>query len=263
MSVWLGTGGYSNDDWKGLIYPENCKKSDYLSYYAQHFRAVELNSSFYAIAGEKAFAGMLRNSQHQVRFAVKLHQDFSHNRTADADLAQRMRLSPQPLRDAGMLAPFLLQFPYSFPRNADNRRYLAKLVEWFAGERLAVEFRHISWHVQEVQQAFQRAGLIWVSVDYPQLAGMPVSDLVLTQRTGYLRLHGRNDVMWWEGQSAAERHDYRYSAQELEFWAERIIARRDDFDQLYVFFENTTKGHALHNLPVLREQLRAGGLEVF
>lgn len=263
MAVWLGTGGYSNDDWRGLIYPALGKKSEYLSHYAQHFRAVELNSSFYAIAGEKAFAGMLRNSQGAVRFAVKLHQDFSHRRTADADLARRMRLSPQPLRDAGVLAPFLLQFPYSFPRNAENRRYLAQLVEWFAGELLAVEFRHISWHVPAVQQAFTRAGLIWVSVDYPQLAGMPREDLVLTHRIGYVRLHGRNDAMWWDGQSAAERHDYRYSVQELAIWAQRIFAHRAEFDQLYVFFENTTKGHALHNLPVLREQLQASGLEVY
>ena len=263
MPVWLGTGGYSNDDWKGLIYPASSPKSDYLSHYAQHFRAVELNSSFYAIAGEKAFAGMLRNSQGTLRFAVKLHQDFSHTRTADAELAQRMRLSPQPLREAGMLAPFLLQFPYSFPRNPNNRRYLAKLVEWFADELLAVEFRHISWHVPEVYDAFQRAGLIWVSVDYPQLAGMPHSRLVLTRRVGYVRLHGRNDAMWWHGQSAAERHDYRYSEQELAVWAQRIIAGCAEFDQLYVFFENTTKGHALHNLPILREQLRAGGLEVY
>ncbi|MEC7120833.1 MAG: DUF72 domain-containing protein [Pseudomonadota bacterium] len=262
MQVWLGTGGYSNADWCGLIYPEGCKKNDYLEHYAAHFRAVELNSTFYAIAGEKAFAGMLRKSAGRVRFSVKLHQDFSHRRNATADLVQRMRLSPQPLRDAGVLAPFLLQFPYSFPRTAENRRYLAQLVEWFAGELLAVEFRHISWHVQDVQQAFRRAGLIWVSVDYPQLAGMPISDLILTQRIGYVRLHGRNDVTWWDGISAAERHDYRYTEAELQIWADRIIAQRDAFDQLYVYFENTTKGHALHNLPVLRAQLQAGGLVV-
>jgi uncharacterized protein YecE (DUF72 family) len=262
MRVYIGTGGYSNDDWKGLLYPPDCKKTDYLRHYTQAFDSVELNSTFYAIAGEKAFAGMLRNSEGRVQIAVKLHQDFTHQRTATADLAERMMRSPQPLRDAGVLAPFLAQFPYSFPRNPANRRYLAQLVAWFKGQTLAVEFRHISWHVREVQQAFERAGLIWVSVDYPQLAGMPISDLVLTQRTGYIRLHGRNDAQWWDGKTAADRHDYRYSTAELEVWAQRILARQADCDVLYVMFENTTQGHALHNIPVLRELLHAGGAVV-
>ena len=259
MRVYIGTGGYSNADWTGLLYPLNAAKTDYLSYYAHAFDAVELNSTFYAIAGEKAFAGLLRNSAGRLRISVKIHQDFTHQRTANADLAQRMINSPSPLRTAGVLGPFLAQFPYSFARTPDNRRYLAQLVEWFKGHALAVEFRHISWHVREVQQAFERAGLIWVSVDYPQLAGMPVSDLVLTGRTGYVRLHGRNDAQWWTGQTAADRHNYRYSDTELAVWSARILARQADCDVLYVMFENTTQGHALHNIPVLRQQLLAGG----
>lgn len=260
MRVYIGTGGFSNRDWEGLLYPVPRKPTDDLHYYAQAFDVVELNSSFYAIAGEKAFAGMLNKSAQRLKMAVKLHQDFTHQRTATADLAQRMRLSPKPFREAGLLAPFLAQFPYSFARTPDNRRYLAQLVKWFAGEQLAIEFRHISWHVQEVQQAFREMGLIWVSVDYPQLAGMPISDLVLTSRTGYIRLHGRNDAQWWEGNSAAERHDYRYQDDELAVWADRIAAKRHEYDELYVLFENTTAGHALHNIPQLRALLLQRGI---
>lgn len=262
MRVYIGTGGFSNRDWAGLLYPVPRKPSDDLHYYAQAFDVVELNSSFYAIAGEKAFAGMLNNSAQRLKMAVKLHQDFTHQRTATADLAQRMRLSPKPFREAGLLAPFLAQFPYSFARTPDNRRYLAQLVQWFAGEQLAIEFRHISWHVQEVQQAFREMGLIWVSVDYPQLAGMPISDLVLTSRTGYIRLHGRNDAQWWDGNSAAERHDYRYQDDELAVWADQIAAQQTECDELYVLFENTTQGHALHNIPMLRRLLIERGVTV-
>ncbi len=262
MRVYLGTGGYSNPDWLGLLYPASMKKNDSLTVYRRAFDVVELNSSFYAIPGEKAFAGMLAKSQGQVQFTVKLHQDFTHARRFDADLVARMRQSPQPLREAGRLGPFLAQFPYSFARTPANRQYLAELVAAFAGEALALEFRHISWHLSTVQQAFAEQGLIWVSVDYPPLAGMPVSDLVLTDRTGYVRLHGRNEATWWTGKSASERHDYRYSPAELERWAARIIARRDQCDTLYVLFENTTQGHALHNIPVLRQLLGDAGLDV-
>ncbi len=77
MELYLGTGGYSNDDWLGLLYPEGAKSADYLNIYAQHFNAVELNSSFYNIPGTKAFAGMVRKSEGRVRFAVKLHRSMT------------------------------------------------------------------------------------------------------------------------------------------------------------------------------------------
>ncbi len=262
MRVYLGTGGFSNPDWQGLLYPSPRKPSDDLYYYAQAFDVVELNSSFYGIAGDQAFASMLAKSQHRVRMAVKLHQDFTHQRTATAALAQRMQSSPRAFREVGLLAPFLAQFPYSFARTPENRRYVAQLVSWFDGVPLAVEFRHISWHVQEVQDTFVKLGLIWVSVDYPQLAGMPISDLILTSRIGYIRLHGRNEATWWEGKSAAERHDYRYQYDELVIWADRISAKQAWCDELYVLFENTTKGHALHNVPTLRALLRERGCVV-
>ena len=265
--IYLGTGGYSNDDWLGLLYPDAAKKADFLRYYSETFNAVELNSSFYNIPGHKAFAGMLEKSRGQVRFCVKIHQDFTHGRKVDDNLVERMLDSPRPLMEAGVFGVFLAQFPYSFPRNAQNRRYLEQLAQWFVGQPLAVEFRHISWHVEEVRQAFAERGLIFVSVDYPQLAGMPVSDLQLTriggQRYGYIRLHGRNEATWWEGQSAAERHDYRYTEAELDYWAQRIAAADwQPDDQLYIFFQNTTKGHALINIPQLEAGLARHGVSL-
>ena len=101
MRVYIGCGGYTNDDWAapGLIY-EGVRKEDYLGTYASHFDAVELNSSFYAIPGLKAFEGMARKSGGRVRFAVKLNKAFTHDRApTDADF-DRMLQSPEPLREA-------------------------------------------------------------------------------------------------------------------------------------------------------------------
>lgn len=142
VELYLGTGGYANDDWVGLLYPEQSKQSDWLGIYARHFNAVELNSSFYAIPGVKAFAGMLNKSEGKVRFAIKLHQSMTHTRDAEAGLYTRLRESVAPLREAGVLGPFLAQFPYAFKRTPANRRYLQELAQRFEGEALAVEFRH-------------------------------------------------------------------------------------------------------------------------
>ncbi|MGI8748379.1 MAG: DUF72 domain-containing protein [Deinococcus sp.] len=262
MRAYIGTGGYSNADWLGLLYPEGTKSGDYLDVYAGHFDAVELNSSFYGIPGLKAFEGMARRGAGRVRFTVKLHQVFTHQRTPEDSDFDRMLQSPQPLREAGVMGPYLGQFPYSFHRTPENRRYLHALAERFAGHELAVELRHGSWDKPEVREGMAEHGLIWVSPDYPPVGGMPEPGLHVTGEVGYLRLHGRNKGNWWEGGSAAERHDYLYSRAELEEWADKIALVGEDAEELYIFFENTTKGHALKNIPMLREALRARGVPV-
>ncbi len=271
-TVYLGTGGYSDTDMLGTLYPIGTEKTDFLSEYAKHYGAVEINSTFYAPIGQKAFAGMLRKSDAKVKFAVKLHQDFTHARTGSADHAQAFITALTPIIEADCLAPLLLQFPHGFDRTTAHRHYLAKLVDWFSGYPLAIEFRHASWHIAQVEDSFRKLGLIWCSVDYPKVNGLPNSRLLLTQsdlpaairgskRTGYLRMHG-NNVNWWEAHAASERHDYRYSVAEMQAWAQTIANQRQHFDTLYVFFQNSVNAHAYYNIAMLREALNSFGFQV-
>lgn len=261
MEIHLGTGGYTNEDWVGLLYPAGTPPSRFLEIYSQNFNAVELNSSFYAIPGTRAFEGMLKKSGGRVRFCVKAHRSMTHERDADADMFERLRLSVEPLRGAGMLGPFLFQFPYSFHRTSANRAYLRELVERMEGEPVAIEFRNQGWHLPEVADSFREQGLTWVSVDYPQVGGMPAPELVLTDRVAYVRLHGRNEEKWYGGKNASERHDYRYTPDELRGWVQWVAEREAELDEIYVFFLNTTKGHALANLRMIRELFVEFGLD--
>nr|WP_228707623.1 DUF72 domain-containing protein [Psychrobacter phenylpyruvicus] len=290
-TVYLGTGGYSDSDMLGTLYPIGTKKTDFLAEYAKHYGAVEINSSFYAPLGHKAYEGMLRKSDGKVKFAIKLHQDFSHTLKATAEHAIAFIQALQPLIETDRLAPLLIQFPHGFDRTKAHRLYLAKLADWFSDYPLAIEFRHASWHIPQVEHSFQQFGLIWCSVDYPQVNGLPNSRLLFTQgtgqnahqnsssqnsdsqsnsqtkslaqqtRTGYLRMHG-NNLNWWDALSASERHDYRYTPQEMQGWAQAIANQRQHFDELYVFFQNTTKAHAYYNIAMLRQSLIDLGFQV-
>lgn len=262
VEAYLGTGGYSNEDWLGLLYPPGTKPGQFLEIYAQHFNAVELNASFYAIPGIRAFEGMVKKSGARVRFAVKLHQTMTHSRDADDEMYQRLFESVEPLRAVGMLGPFLAQFPYSFHRTPDNRRYLKALVERFeaAGETLAVEFRNEAWHVPEVIEAFKAMRLTFVSVDYPQVGGMPEPKVVITSDIAYLRLHGRNEEKWYGGKNASERHDYLYTPIELRPFVQQLAERQEELSQAWIMFLNTTKGHALKNIAMVRELFEEFGL---
>ena len=304
QKIYIGTGGYSDTDLLGTLYPTGTKKSDFLSHYASHYGAVEINSTFYAPIGQKAIAGMLQKSQDfsiissnqplpdlftdtltdttsttantapnktkpPLRFAIKLHQDFTHARphsnTTDNGIAKHAQAFLNvltPLIEADCLAPLLLQFPHGFDRTRDNRLYLAQLIQHFAGFELAVEFRHASWHVAQVEDSFVKQGLIWCSVDYPKVNGLPNSRFLLTKRTGYLRLHG-NNLNWWDANSASERHDYRYTEEEMQGWATTIANQRQHFDTLYVFFQNTVNAHSYYNIQMLTQALTDLGFEVY
>lgn len=261
MTIYIGTGGYSDPDLLGILYPEKTKKTDFLQMYSEHYATVEINSSFYAPLGRKAFEGMLAKSQGKIKFSIKLHQDFSHRLTATAETAQAFLQALAPIIEADVLACLLVQFPHGFDRTVAHRQYLANLMEWFASVPIAVEFRHQSWHIPQVYQSFAQQQLIWCSVDYPAIQGLPPSRLHLTSRTGYLRLHGKNPN-WWDAHSASERHDYRYSETEMQDWAQTITNQQANFDTLYIYFENTVKGHAVYNIAMLTEALKNLGQNV-
>lgn len=246
--LWLGTSGYSNDDWRGVFYPPQLAAKDTLAYYSQHFPVVELNSSFYATPKGEMFAKMAACG---VRVIVKVHQTITHQRTATAEVYRGLLEASAPLREAGLLTAYLLQFPFSFQRTPDSRRYLAACVKHFQNMPVAVAFRHDSWQVDTVTNACREQGLIWVSCDYPPLVGLPVAALNVSHDVAFVRLHGRNEAAWWQASSAAARHDYRYDEAELRGWLEPL--QHAHVRDAYMIFANTTKGHALVNMATVRD----------
>lgn len=257
--IYLGTGGYSDTDLLGTLYPPNTPKADFLSHYARHYDSVEINSTFHAPIGTQALKGMLAKAAGKLRFSLKLHQDFSHTRLARAEQAVQFLASIQPMVTENCLAALFLQFPAQFERTPTHRRYLGELTRWFEGYPLAVEFRHPSWHNDTVWQAFeQHPHLIWCNVDYPANIGLPAFSFHPNQRRAYLRLHGHNSN-WWKAQSAAERHNYRYTEAELVQLADRLFAAREQFDELYCYFQNTTESHSFYNLARFKSLLAERG----
>lgn len=96
-------------------------------------------------------------------------------------------------------------------------------------------------------------------MDYPPLPNLPKPELLQTSDSAYIRLHGRNEKTWYGGKSAAERHDYLYSKDELSGWVQEILGA--ELEQVYVMFLNTTKGHALKNLKMVGELFAEAGVD--
>ena len=53
----IGTSGYNYPEWKGSFYPPTLRAADMLRYYAERFRTVEINATFYRMPTEATVAG--------------------------------------------------------------------------------------------------------------------------------------------------------------------------------------------------------------
>lgn len=263
----IGTCGYSYHEWVGPVYPEGTKPEGYLACYSGLFPTVELDYAFYAMPKQKNLAKMLVDGGPGLTFAIKAFQELTHkiDPVKWPDVAKQYLEAIEPLREAspgypaGRLEGVLFQFPYSFHYGVENRRYLDKLLRYFEGVPSAVEFRVADWFTARVIEGMKERGIPLVSVDIPELKGLPPQMDVVTADTAYIRLHGRNQETWW-GSGGSARYDYLYTDRELEAWADRIKRIVKQAQRILVYFNNHPKGKAALNGQMLGKLLKKAGL---
>jgi uncharacterized protein YecE (DUF72 family) len=245
--IYIGTSGFSYDDWKGEFYPAKIAKKDMLAYYARSFGAVEINSTYYAIPGAASFASMDRKTPDDFRFVVKAHKDMTHAETPNAAGFDAFMGSIGPLIDSGKLGCVLAQYPWGFKPNEVNIGRLRDLRDRLGDVRAVVEFRNSEWVNDETFGLLRELDLGFCCVDEPQLKGLMPKVSVVTSETGYIRFHGRNAKNWWKHEESHERYDYLYSEEELQEWvpkAEEVIENASD---TYMFFNNHFRGKSAIN----------------
>ena len=251
----IGTSGYSYTEWVGPVYPKGTKTEQFLSCYAQQFSTVELNFSYYRMP-EAAQLALMHQMAPSLRFSIKAHQSLTHQIDPQVyrEQAGIFRRAIQPLCNAGVLDAVLLQFPFSFHYEVEQRRYLDTLLRCFTSLPVAVEFRNSQWYNNRTLDALRERKVAFVSLDLPMVAGNPPVMDVLTAPFSYLRLHGRNKETWW-GSDSASRYDYHYSDTELLVLLERIRSLAVGTEKVLVYFNNHRRGQAVDNAKRLRSLL--------
>lgn len=256
-AIRIGTSGYSYKDWVGVLYPSDTRASDYLKFYSSEFDVAELNFSYYRMPEAQLSARMVSVTPPEFLFSVKAHKTLTHQFSLvgmASDVAEFVR-GIDPIVEASKLAVILLQFPFSFHYNRDNREYLNKLCAQFGQLPLAVEFRNRYWQRDSVYEGLRERNVTYVNVDEPELSGLPLAQDIITSGTGYVRFHGRNSGNWWTGDNVS-RYDYLYSDSELGEWVPRIEAMAAQASLVLVVFNNHSRGQAVKNARKLRQMLK-------
>jgi len=267
-----------------VFYPKPRPKGfDELRFYAEHFNAVEVNSTFYGQPRAEVCRGWASRTPRDFEFAVKLFQKFTHPgmyrerlskampepvrahsegiaalaRPNAADLDE-FRRGVDPVAAAGKLGALLAQFPPSFKNDDAAREYLTWLLRAFHGYSVAVELRHASWSADlgatlSLLNEFQAA---WVQIDEPRFR-LSIRQNYLPNIKGfyYMRLHGRNTQQWWRHDKSEDRYNYLYTAEELREFTGTLDAARRLVGKAYLFTNNHYSAKSVANAKMIQEQL--------
>jgi uncharacterized protein YecE (DUF72 family) len=269
--ILVGTSSWADPGFVEEWYPQGLPAKDRLPYYAERFRAVEVNSSFYAVPERDTVGRWARITPDDFVFDVKLHRLLSRHAAQLKELPPdlrdevevgprgRVRLTPEleaamveqvkhacePLDKAGKLRAFLLQLTPAFAPGKHELVELDPVIEGLAPHPVAVEFRHRGWvrdkRVEETLGYLSERRAVFVSVDAPpddQIPIMPPIDAVTRDDLAYLRLHGRNTEGYLTGKTVAERFGWQYTDDELEEVAGRVRGLAEQASEVHVLFNN-------------------------
>src|SRR5262249_36563800 len=151
--------GWSYADWRGRVYPESAgTKFDTLSLVARYFDTAEINSSFYHPPSPETARSWLRRIAQNPRFVftAKLYRTLPpETGKASVESEKAFRAGIDPLAADRKLGAILIQFPWSFKNDRDERSYLNQLAQRFRDYPLVVELRHESWNNPRVLQTLE------------------------------------------------------------------------------------------------------------
>ena len=250
--IYIGTSGYSYDDWKEVFYPPKMQRKDFLEYYTKFLNATEVNFTYYQMPFAKTIEALIRKSEGKVQFSIKAHQSMTHERIEDNSLYEKFQVALDPLAREGVLSCILAQFPFSFKRNPQAIEFLDRFSKRMRRYPVVVEFRHSSWVNKGMLLFLKERGLGFCCVDEPKLPGLVPKVLAFSNKIGYLRFHGRNTQTWWNYTDQAERYDYLYNYRELSDWFHRLKNTPEDINELFIFFNNHPRAQAVKNAFMMK-----------
>jgi uncharacterized protein YecE (DUF72 family) len=154
LPLLVGTSGFDYPDWVGRVYPPRLSSEERLAFYATLFPTVELNATFYRLPTRRLSAHWASQVPPDFRFAVKASRYLTHvlRLRNPEEAVERLIDRIEPLGDR--LGPMLVQLPPDLEVDAEA---LDETLEAFPRTVLvAVEPRHESWFVPEVERVLRR-----------------------------------------------------------------------------------------------------------
>lgn len=267
--IWIGTSGYSFDDWTGPFYPEGTPKGKRLDYYATQFPCVEINSTYYGIPHPAVMAKLAAKVPDGFEFTAKAFEAMTHRRAQTPELYGQYLEALDPLRAAENSMVSSSSFPAPSGTKGEPRPSRFPAPSPARSRPLGQGYRHDSWDRPEVYRFLRDLRLGFIAVDEPRLPGLFPPVAQVTSDVAYVRFHGRNAVNWYNGTTHGRvdrgsggghtnHSDWDYTLAELEEWSGRIREMAARARKAYVFFNNCYMGRAVRSARLMKGLLQPG-----
>lgn len=228
--LYLGTTRWTQADWVGSLYPARAKPADFLRYYAEQFKCIELNATHYKIYDAETLAkwGAMVAGAGNFQFCAKLYQGITHRGTLKGKEAMTLEfveglmglVGPQGLAlPHGTALPIFIQLSENFgpARQVELLEYLSALPGvgqgpgFFGGIRWMLELRHPDWFskpavTEHVFSALHKLGI-----------GAVITDVAGRRDVCHMQLPAKHTMIRFVGNQL---HPTDY--QRLEAWAKRL-----------------------------------------
>jgi uncharacterized protein YecE (DUF72 family) len=211
LPIRIGTSGYS--------YPWNeGKPTPFVWYLNQGFNSVEINASFYRFPYE-SWIRTWQKAPDDFTFSIKVHRWITHQtrlKGEAVDLWKRFRKPFGPIEDK--IDFWLFQMPPSYKCSKENLSTMKRFFRTVRlGNKAVVEFRARTWWtaIDEIEGM----GVVFCSISAPKLP----SEIVSTNKTVYLRLHGSE--AWYS---------YVYSKKELDRMLSKVKRLKAEKKAIYL-----------------------------
>ena len=230
--IFIGTSGYNYPEWKGNFYPSDLPVSKMLPYYSERFSTVEINYTFYRMPSENVLEGWAASTPEGFTFTLKAPRRITHDARL-RECADVLHTFGKRARKLGAkLGVLLFQLPPSFRKDLG---VLDAFLDWVPPDiRIAMEFRHASWHSDDVFERLKAGNVALCIADSEKMT----TPLVATASHGYFRLR-----------------DEGYQEADIARWGDAITEHAPDWDDVFVYFKHEEEGKGPEFAKMLRVNL--------
>jgi uncharacterized protein YecE (DUF72 family) len=230
----VGVSGWQYPDFAQRFYPENLEKTAQLTYYADQFPTVEINSTFYHLPREQTVKNWREKVPEGFIFSVKASRYITHMKNLLEPQETLPKFYERIAHLGDKCGPILFQLPPYW--ELDFERLKIFLDHLPQDHQHTIEFRNPTWFKDSVYDLLRKYRIAFCIYDfnYRQSPILTTADFI------YIRLHGPERA-----------YQDTYDENSLRQWAERIQRWVEQNKDVYCYFDNTYCGYAWENAKTL------------
>jgi len=240
--IHIATSGWHYQEWVKKFYPEDMKKKDWLSFYANEFDTTEINSSFYRLPGKTTIEKWVNSVPPDFKFSLKFSRYLTHMKKLNdpEEPFEKFFAVFEPMKKKTGIV--LLQLPPQLGFKEEKAKPVFELTKAYQDNDFAVEVRHDSWLKKESIKLMEQYGIAFTISQSG--AGWPYAEY-FTSKNVYVRFHGPKKLF-----------GSPYPDKMLKDYAKKFKKWAKSGHHIWAYFNNDMHGYAVQNARTLIGMLK-------